>query len=228
MQLSRTDGAQAWRSIRKGTVAAVAAGVVAGVLGAMVVVSATRAAPQPRLPGEIVWAAGVRPAPGFALTDQTGRARTLADLRGRTVLLTFMDPLCTKECPIEGRELGAVQAAFPASARPTIVVITVNTRPGANAPATLRRDATEWGWTGPWYWLSGSSGGLAGVWRSYGVQVVPTKADINHTSVLYVIDGHGFQRAGWSVPLLPRLVATDVRDLSAGSPSLWHRMWSWL
>ena len=43
-------------------------------------------------------------APAFTLTDQHGRAVTLASLRGKVVLLTFLDPVCTSDCPLEAQE----------------------------------------------------------------------------------------------------------------------------
>src|ERR1700733_9041944 len=38
------------------------------------------------------------------LTDQNGRQVSLANLRGKVVLLTFLDPVCTTDCPIIGAE----------------------------------------------------------------------------------------------------------------------------
>jgi protein SCO1 len=46
----------------------------------------------------------VRPAPGFTLTDQDGRTLSLASLRGKAVVLEFMDPHCTDICPIVSHE----------------------------------------------------------------------------------------------------------------------------
>ena len=45
------------------------------------------------------------PAPGFQLTDQNGRPVSLASLRGKVVLMTFLDPVCTTDCPIIGAEM---------------------------------------------------------------------------------------------------------------------------
>src|SRR5260370_82027 len=39
-------------------------------------------------------------APGFTLTDQRGHTMSLASLRGKAVVLEFMDPHCTDICPI--------------------------------------------------------------------------------------------------------------------------------
>ena len=39
-------------------------------------------------------------APAFTLTDQYGRPASLAGLHGKVVLLTFLDPVCTSDCPV--------------------------------------------------------------------------------------------------------------------------------
>ena len=44
------------------------------------------------------------PAPGFTLTDQQGHRVTLASLRGKVVVLQFMDPHCTDICPLVSQE----------------------------------------------------------------------------------------------------------------------------
>ena len=44
------------------------------------------------------------PAPHFALTDQHGNPVSLASLRGHTVALTFLDPVCTSDCPLIAQE----------------------------------------------------------------------------------------------------------------------------
>ena len=46
----------------------------------------------------------VTSAPGFTLTDQTGHTMSLASLRGKVVVLEFMDPHCTDICPIVSQE----------------------------------------------------------------------------------------------------------------------------
>ena len=45
-------------------------------------------------------ASSTRPAPNFTLTSQDGRQVSLASLRGKVVLLTFLDPVCTTDCPL--------------------------------------------------------------------------------------------------------------------------------
>ena len=45
------------------------------------------------------------PAPNFTLTSQDGRQVSLASLRGKVVLLTFLDPVCTTDCPLIAQEM---------------------------------------------------------------------------------------------------------------------------
>ena len=43
-------------------------------------------------------------APRFSLTDQNGRPVSLSEMRGKVVVLEFMDPHCTDICPIVSKE----------------------------------------------------------------------------------------------------------------------------
>ena len=141
-----------------------------------------------RLHGDAVWAAGARPAPPVRLRDQHGQAVSLDSLRGRVLLVTFMDSHCTTECPVEGHQLAVVQRTFAPRSRPEIVVVSVNP---ADTRQSARRFARLRGWHGRWRWLMGSSAQLSSVWRAYGIEVDPTSHDIIHSAALYIIDGRG-------------------------------------
>ena len=68
------------------------------------------------------------PAPAFSLTDQHGRAVTLASLRGKVVLLTFLDDTCTMDCPLiaqEFRQAGQLLAADTAQ----VELVAINYNP---------------------------------------------------------------------------------------------------
>lgn len=204
----------------RGWIRWVSAGVVAGIaLGVGLVLvfgrgqsAAARDPARPRLVGEVTWPAGSRAAPGFSLSDQDGRMVSLRGQLGRTVLLTFMDPACRTECPIEGALLARAERMVSPADRPVLMVVTVN------APATTRArvsaDMRRWGdWQGAWHWMTGSTRQLAAVWRAYGIQVKRVAGDVEHTSVVYVIDRAGFERAGFSLPFEPSMLATDLRVL---------------
>lgn len=163
-----------------------------------------------RLHGDTVWAAGARPAPPIELRDQHGRLVTLAALRSKVLLITFMDSHCTTECPVEGHQLAVVQRSFSPPDRPEIVVVSVNP---ADTPRSARRFGRRRGWRGGWEWLMGSSAQLRSVWRAYGIEVDPTSHDIIHSAALYIVDRQGDERSGYVAPFLPQLVTADVRAL---------------
>ena len=83
-------------------------GIAVGVAAALVHRSQGSAAQPSPLRGQITWPAGAKPAPGLSLRDQSGTTTSLESLRGRVVLLTFLDSKCVRECPIEGHVLGDV------------------------------------------------------------------------------------------------------------------------
>lgn len=176
--------------------------------------SGSASAPAVTLHGDAVWAAGGHLAPELGLTDQDGRRISIRSLRGHVVLLTFLDSRCTKDCPIEGRELARVRARLGSSLGAQLVVVSVDT---ADTPGSARRFVAESGLSGAfrWHWLMGSHAQLAPVWARYGVTVQPEHGDIAHSTVLYLLDAHGFERAGYLFPFLPAQLADDVRTLAA-------------
>lgn len=173
---------------------------------------------RPALPafhGQAVWAAGTRPAPDFALRDQTGRNISLASLRGRPVILTFLDSQCKSSCPIEGRQLASVLRRLPPAQRPVLAIVSVDQ--AGDTPAGIRHALAKWGLAGPWsvHWLNGSTKGeLAAVWRRYGIRVVPTSNDVVHSLALYLIDRRGYERTAYLFPFLPGFVQRDLGRLA--------------
>jgi cytochrome oxidase Cu insertion factor (SCO1/SenC/PrrC family) len=178
----------------------------------------------PSDPG-VSWPAGARKAPDFSLRDQAGRPISLRSLRGRPVILAFIDPVCRNLCPLEAKVLNDVPAAFPASARPAIVAVSVN--PWGQARSNLRLDAERWRLVPIWRWALGSYASLAQVWRRYAIGVqVRTKTlagvtvrQIDHTEAAYVIDGDGYERALFVYPYRSADVVRAVRGLEAGRAS---------
>jgi protein SCO1 len=202
-----------------------AVGAAVGLAGALLIASLPRASAPPRLHGSVGWQAGQRPAPPFALRDQNGRTLSLGDGRGRVVLLTFMDSRCRKACPVEGRMLHRMDQQLAPDQRPVLMVVSVNT---SDTAASADRFANEAGFAslGPWHWLMGSRPALERVWNAYGVAVRPTAGDIQHSTVMYLIDRNGDERAAYGVPFPPALLASDVHALERAGGRSWHWPWS--
>jgi cytochrome oxidase Cu insertion factor (SCO1/SenC/PrrC family) len=217
-------GASLGSRLAPGRIAAVVA--VAALLGTaigvglhfVVLTSTTRTVPStagaPGLHGAATWAPGTRPAPPITtLHDQTGRPFALSALHGRTVLIGFVDSLCTQACPLEGRALASAVRALPRARRPVLVLVSVNPR---DTPASTRAAMRRWGLArlGAWHWLRGSHAQLAPVWHAYRIFVAPAKGDIVHTEAIYLLDRHGNERSAYLYPFLPRSVGADLRALA--------------
>ena len=68
-----------------------------------------------------------RPAPHLTLTDQDGRPLSLAGLRGRAVLVAFIDARCSQICPVLAQEFRMADEALGSTAgRVALVGINVN------------------------------------------------------------------------------------------------------
>jgi cytochrome oxidase Cu insertion factor (SCO1/SenC/PrrC family) len=166
------------------------------------------------------WAAGALRAPKFHLVDQNGAPVSLAALRGRPVLVTFIDPLCRNYCPIEAQRLNDVVRAFPKGSKPVIVAVSVNIY--GNAHATLMQDARKWKLVPEWRWAIGRPAALGRVWHAYHVEVLTqtktlagvTVHTIAHTEGAYLIDAKGFQRALFLWPYSADGVVRTLRTLT--------------
>ena len=139
---------------------------------------------------------GVR-APGFTLTDQRGHAMSLASLRGKVVVLEFMDPHCTDICPIVSQEF--VDAYHQLGARAGKVVfaaINVNQYHATVANMATFSNAQRLNTIPSWHFFTGPVPALQSVWRDYNVEVQAPNpnADIIHSSAVYFIDAQGRER----------------------------------
>jgi cytochrome oxidase Cu insertion factor (SCO1/SenC/PrrC family) len=134
------------------------------------------------------------PAPDFSLTDQDGRAVSLASLRGKVVLMTFLDPVCTSDCPIIAQEFKQAGRMLGAQAR-NVELVAVVANPTYRSTAFTRAfDRQEGLTTVPnWLYLTGSLAQLDAVWRHYGVTVqnLPAGAMSAHNDLAVVIDPAG-------------------------------------
>ena len=167
------------------------------------------------------WAARKLRAPDFSLGDQNGAPVSLAALRGRPVIVTFIDPLCRDYCPLEAQHLNDVVRAFAAGARPAIVAVSVNVY--GNARANLLQDERKWRLVPQWRWAIGASGTREPSGSAYHVAVLASTKTvagvkvhtIGHTEAAYVIDARGFQRALFLWPYSADAVVRTLRALAS-------------
>ena len=137
------------------------------------------------------------PAPGFTLTDQAGRTLSLAGLRGRVVVLEFMDPHCTDICPIVSQEfIDAYRDLGNRVSRVEFVAVNVNRyhlRVADVAAFSAEQRLTR---IPSWHFVTGPYLSLQAVWQAYNVEVAAPgpNADVIHSSVMYFINPAGQMR----------------------------------
>ncbi len=178
-------GAVGWRdrlriAAAPRTVASASIGSVAavGAIGVIILGAAPMAAAQASPVADTILAQAIdgsstpldSPAPAFSLTDQHGRDVTLASLRGKVVLLTFLDPVCTSDCPLEAQEFRQAGQLLGADDRRVELVAIVANPVDYQLGYTQAFDRQE-GLDGVpnWLYLTGSPAQLAQVWRGYGI-----------------------------------------------------------
>ncbi len=136
-------------------------------------------------------------APPFRLTDQNGTQVSLASMRGKVVLLTFLDPVCTSDCPLIAQEFRAADQILGAKSRHVELVAIVANPVYRAVTYTRAFDRQELLTSVPnWRYLTGSLAQLKQAWRNYSVaaEIVPSGGMIAHNDVAYVIDATGRTR----------------------------------
>jgi len=133
------------------------------------------------------------PAPGFTLTDQRGAAVPLSSLRGKAVAMTFLDPVCTSDCPLIAQDFLRADQQLGQSGRTVFVAVVAN--PIYRSVAATQAFDREEGLShvGNWLFLTGSVAELTKVWNAYGVQVQisPAGAMVDHPDVADLIGPRG-------------------------------------
>jgi cytochrome oxidase Cu insertion factor (SCO1/SenC/PrrC family) len=136
-------------------------------------------------------------APAFTLTDQNGRQVSLASLHGKVVLLTFLDPVCTSDCPTIGTEFREADQVLGAQARGVELVAIVANPLYRSTAYTRAFDSEDQLASLPnWLYLTGGLPQLEQAWKNYAVsaQILPAGGMVLHQDVAYVIDANGKTR----------------------------------
>jgi cytochrome oxidase Cu insertion factor (SCO1/SenC/PrrC family) len=137
------------------------------------------------------------PASGFSLTDQNGRPVTLASLRGKVVLLGFLDPVCTVDCPLMGQEFRQASQLLAADTS-HVELVAVNYNPLDTQAGYLQAFDRQEGLNtvSNWLYLTGTRTQLQQVWHAYGlpIEILPAGSMIGHGDYAFVIDQNGHLR----------------------------------
>jgi protein SCO1/2 len=156
-------------------------------------VTASGAATAPGGPKISNVAAELDPAPPFRLTDQNGDPVSLADLRGRAVLLDFIYTSCPGPCPILTGLHAGVQRRLDPALRSRVRFLSISLDPLHDTPLALRAYAKKRGADlSNWSFLTGPPDEVDAVVKAYGVgSARQADGTIAHLVVTFLIDGEG-------------------------------------
>jgi cytochrome oxidase Cu insertion factor (SCO1/SenC/PrrC family) len=207
-------------SLRRSAAAASFGTVVSvGALGLIILGAAPMAAAQASPNADPILAQAIAgssvplnfPAKEFRLTDQHGRTVSLASLRGKVVLLTFLDPVCTSDCPLIAQEFRtAGQLLGAAAAKVELVAIVTNPLYHQVSDTQAFDRQEHLGQVPNWLYLTGGVPQLRQVWKDYGVsaEILPAGSMIGHQDLAYVIDQAGHVRQELNTDPGPGTTAT--------------------
>jgi cytochrome oxidase Cu insertion factor (SCO1/SenC/PrrC family) len=137
------------------------------------------------------------PSAPFVLTDTEGHSVSLASLKGKTVVLTFLDPVCTSDCPVIAQDLRLADQQLGAQGRHVELVAVANNPLYYSTALTAAFDRQErLDHVANWTFLTGSLVQLHKVWDDYGVQneISPAGGMVAHSDIIYIIDKQGRTR----------------------------------
>ncbi|MBV9446451.1 MAG: SCO family protein [Streptosporangiaceae bacterium] len=134
-----------------------------------------------------------RPAPDFRLVSQSGQPVSLASLRGKVTLLTFLDPRCITDCPVatELKEAGVLLGGSDDQVRFVAIVANQFHYDLTTVRALDRQEGMD---TVPnWLFLTGSAAQLEQAWGAYGIFVshMTPHASSVMRDLVFVIDKSG-------------------------------------
>ena len=151
-----------------------------------------------------------RPTPQtIPLIDQNGRPQTLADLRGKVVVLAPFLSLCQDECPLVTAAFISLQRDVKAAGLgDKVVFLEVTVDPGRDTSTRLLAYQHRFG--ADWDLWTGTPANLAAFWRAFGVsfQIVPEAQpphddwltgqpltyDVDHTDGYILLNARGQER----------------------------------
>jgi protein SCO1/2 len=152
--------------------------------------------------------------PSFELRDYDGSRVRSSDLRGKVVVLTFLDTRCEEACPIIAGEVATAWRLLSKEERPQAVAVAISTDPRDDTPESIRTFLRRHRALGTFRYLTGPLSEMMRLWQSF--QILSSfesgNADTHSAPVrIYGRDGLWLATQHAGADLTPRNLAHDVR-----------------
>ncbi len=138
-----------------------------------------------------------RAVPAFSLVDQDGTRISSAGLRGKIVVITFLDPVCSSECPLIAGQLATADRALGSLAS-RVEFVAIDTNPLFHSVSDVAAFTESHGMSGlsNWHFLCGETAYTQGVLAEFGMAVdVPAVGMIEHSSGVLFVSASGGEAA---------------------------------
>lgn len=150
----------------------------------------------------------------IGLRDQDGRRVTLAELRGKPAVITFLYTTCEDTCPLTAQQIRGAMDELGHD----VPAFAIAVDPPRDTAAKARRFLAEQRLTGRMRFLVGSEAELRRQWKAYGIQ--HQTDDLEHSAHVVLLDKRGVQRIGWPAgKVTPDALANDLRLLERERPA---------
>ena len=182
------------------------------------------------------------PATPFRLLNQFGQPVSLADHRGKAVLLTFLYTNCPAVCPLTTSRIRDAYEMLGDDAE-DVAILAVSVDPERDTVEQARAFSEQWKMTHRWEFLVGDRNELAPIWKAYYVAASTDEGSggnesniideshgaeggvdslrrdivsdylVDHSAPVYLIDRDGLMRVLFTLPFEAEALAHDVRLL---------------
>jgi protein SCO1 len=137
-----------------------------------------------------------------------------ADLRGKAVLVTFLDTRCREACPIIAGQIASALRQLKPDERARVAAIAITVNPRVDTAPHVRAFLAEHRASGLIRYVTGSRAQLAPVWKAFHVlPAIETGNDDIHSADVRVFDTDTtwVSTLHTAVDLTPANLAHDVR-----------------
>lgn len=130
--------------------------------------------------------------PAFTLDEWNGVRVDSRRLRGKVVVVTFLETKCTEACPLIADHIDLALARLDAHERRRVYALAISTHPGDDTPASVREFLRTHRVLGELHYLIGSESRLRPVWRAFQVAAAFDSGDPNtHSAPVRIFDRSG-------------------------------------
>lgn len=183
-----------------------------------------------------------RPAPAFTLQDADGRQVSLADYRGKVVVLWFIYASCPDVCPLHSQMMAGIQDQINRTPmRDLVEFVAITTEPENDTADVLKAYGPAQGLdSANWVFLTKGPDQPDDITRQlaseYGIEFVPTDDGTQmHGTVTHLIDRQGEMRARYhglkfnatNFIMHVNALTNDYGGEGHRDPSLWDKLLSW-